>query len=114
MTRKEIIELINAQANGFLREEIDYSMTLDRDYIYDELDALFDTEDRAEDFKERGLLVSCRRLLIEIGFYRVMPESEINNTYVSSGTKWDFRLNGTAYTADDSRYTFEERLKANA
>lgn len=114
MTRNEMIETINAKAKGFLREEIDYSMSLDRDYEYDELDALFDTECRAEDFKERGLLLSCRRLLITIGFYRVMPQNEIDNTWVSSGTKWDFKLGGVAYTADESRYVFEEKLKAAA
>lgn len=114
MTRKEMIAAINAQAKGFVREEIDFQLSLDRDYDYDELDALFDTEDRAEDFKERGLLTDCRRLLIEVGFYRVMSEDEILNTVVSSGTRWDFKMGGVAYTADDSRHVFEDKLKKPA
>lgn len=110
MNRSEIIEKINAQASGFLREEIDHQMTVERDYEYDELDALFDTEDNAEGWKKRGLLRQCRMLLIEIGFYRIMPQSEIDNTWVSGGTKWDFRLDGEAYTGDHSREGFENLL----
>ena len=109
--RLEIICKINAQASGFLREEIDHQMTVEREYEYDELDALFDTEDNAEGWGKRNLLTACRRLLIEIGFYRVMPQSEIANTWVSGGTKWDFRLDGQPYTGDYSREAFERKLQ---
>lgn len=109
-SRIEIIGKINELATGFLREEIDHQMTVERDYDYDELDALFDIEDRAEIFKERGLLTACRRLLIEVGFYRAMPQEEINNTSISSGTTWYFKLGGTAYTSDYSQFSFEKEL----
>jgi hypothetical protein len=101
VTRAEMIAAVNASNLTVFREEVDHHMGIeDREYAYDEVSALFDIEDRAEDWKHRSLLREARRILIEIGFYRVMPVEEQERTMVSHGTVWAFKQGGTAYTSD--------------
>ena len=120
MKRSEIIKLINEKVTGKLREAIrfyTYERGQDVDHdetdedTYDELDALFDTVDLAEGWKARNLLIQCRKMLIDVGYYRVMPDSQIARTWVSSGTRWHFKMSGVAYTADHSQEVFMEGLK---
>ncbi len=69
----------------------------------DYCDAVFQCEQFAEEAGSRGesaLLRALREFLIEAGFYRIMPQEEIDRTYVSGGKKWNFKLRGVAYTAD--------------
>lgn len=109
MTRAEMIKIILQHPDKEFQSEVQHHThgIDDREYAYDEVTALFDIEQRAEDHAKkhadaRRLLKIARDLLIQIGFYRVMPQDEINNTFVSSGTKWAFKLNGVAYTTDET------------
>lgn len=117
MTREDMIEKIRAIADPEFKSEIAHHMGIDREdddgITYDEVSALFDIEQRCEDWladattaTERKwpnhLLKIARAVMIEIGFYRVMSQDEIDNTYTSSGLKpWAFKLNGSAYTTDE-------------
>lgn len=117
--------LINAQIEAFsdpeFRSELAHHLSIEeREYAYDAISALYDIEDRAETgLRERPsveeaktlrrLLRIAREALIGIGVYRAMTEEDIANTYSSSGSKWAFRLNGTAYErADDAVDQFPE------
>lgn len=116
MTRAEMIAIIKAVDDKEFKDEIDFHLCLDREYgdNYDEVSALFDVEDRAEMWgteaatpdqrkAARRLLKIARRVLIDIGFYRVMPQDEIDNTFTSSGrAPWSFKLDGVAYTTDET------------
>lgn len=103
--RASMIERIRAHAKTYdeFAGEVSYFVNDigDREYAYDELSALFDIEDRNEDKDgDRALLTFCRCLLIDIGFYRVMPQDEIDATTVSHGTPWAFKHKRVAYTTD--------------
>lgn len=108
MTRGEMIQAILAVDDEEFQSEIRYhchdiEREDDDEIPYDEVAALFDIEDRAEDPQDgdRRLLKLCRQALIEIGFYRVMPQEEIDSTTRSGGGPvWCFRLNKLAYTTD--------------
>jgi hypothetical protein len=114
MTRPEMIGAIRAVADPELQDEVDYFLNLDREYEYDEVSALFDIENRMEICVAEAdtpthrrqasrLLRVARRALIDIGFYRVMPPEEIDNTFTSSGrAAWAFKLEGHAYTTDET------------
>lgn len=83
--------------------EIEHFMTLDdREYAYDEVSALFDAYALAEqETKDRRIIDAARTLLIEVGFYRVMPDEEIADTFMSSGrSPWNFKRGGVAYVTD--------------
>jgi len=100
MNRKQMIETIRQFPSIILRGEIDHQMSIDREYAYDEVCALLDTADLAPNRGDRKLLNACRDCLIAIGFYRPMSKGEIDSTWVNSGTRWAFKRNGAAYTAD--------------
>jgi hypothetical protein len=112
MNRKEKIELINQVEMKLFQEEVSHLVhgVDDREYDYDELDALFDIEERSEhgSLAHRGLLKQCRQLLTQMGFYRAMPQDEIDNTWVSGGTKWHFKMGGVPYTSDYNASTWVE------
>jgi hypothetical protein len=103
LTRPQQIALImeHAARSPELASEISYHVhdIGDREYAYDEVSAVFDIEDH--EGTSRALRTTVRRALIAIGFYRPMSEDEINNTFVSSGTPWAFKLDKVAYTHDD-------------
>lgn len=83
-----------------LAEEIDYLVNdVERDYEYDASEALRDFQDRLEANAETRLAVykEMRAILIELGFYRVMSDTEIKTTMVSRGTVWSFKSNKQAY-----------------
>lgn len=100
-----------------LRDEVSCSLGFeDRDYPYDEVCAVLDIEDRYESAlsylnyeprseveKEwRHLLNEARSILIELGFYRVLTQEEIDNTWSSSGARWAFKRKGVAYDSDST------------
>lgn len=114
MTRPEMIAAVRAVADAEFQDEVGHHMGIEeRDYSYDEVSALFDVEDRAETWgveaatpdqrkAARRLLQVARRVLIDIGFYRVMPPEEIDSTVTLSGrAAWAFKLEGHAYTTDE-------------
>lgn len=105
MNREQMNELIVNHPDTELQSEIEHHLSIeDREYPYDPLCALLDIEDRAESDREfpenRRLLRACHDVLIELGFYRVMPQDEIASVTVTRGTKWCFKKAGVAYTTD--------------
>lgn len=52
---------------------------------------------QAEDLNDRPLLIAFRKALIEVGGYRAMSARDLQNTVVTRGTKWEFKLNGVPY-----------------
>lgn len=103
--RQSTIERLKANISQYLREEIEHKLNIDReesDEVYDTCDALLEIYDMAECNSELKLIKECRLILIDLGFYRIMPQSEIDNTTVSRGTVWDFKIKGTAYTSDST------------
>lgn len=104
MNRDQINRLILATSPANLLGEVSYLVhdIGDREYPYDELAALFDIEDRNEGPEgNRTLLRQSREMLVALGYYRPMPAEEIDNTIVSRGAVWAFKLKGVAYTSDD-------------
>lgn len=108
ISRSDMIKIVLTSNHAAFRCEIEHQMGIEREYQYDAVSALFDTEDRAETwFREghdgaRSILKEARRRLIGIGFYRAMTAEETENTVVSGGrTPWAFRDKGIAYTNDD-------------
>lgn len=110
MTRDEMNKLVLTSTNKeFLSEVRNLLDVDDREYAYDAVSAAFDAEDRAEGWivdgnspDARKVRAGAREALIAIGFYRVMTQDEIDNTFVSSGrSKWNFKLKGVPYTSDD-------------
>lgn len=110
MTRDEMNTLVLASTNKEFLSEVRNLLDIeDREDPYDAVSALFDAEDRAQGWivdanspDARKVLAGAREVLIAIGFYRVMTQEEIDNTFVSSGrSKWDFKLKGVPYTSDD-------------
>lgn len=115
MTRQEMIEIIKSFDDANFQSEIRHYMSIeDREYAYDEVCAVFDVEEACEEFlkdrsadkasakETRATLKFARRALIAIGFYRVMPQEEIDNTWSSSGYIWNFKEKGVAYTSDET------------
>lgn len=50
---------------------------------------------------EAEAMLRARLLLIEHGYYRIMPIEEALNTFTTSGRPpYEFRYNGEAYTTD--------------
>lgn len=102
---KLAITEINSRSK--LGEEIGYYLgvqTENEEYSGkpDYVDAVFQTECFAEDNEDRAMLKLARSLLIRAGYYRIMPQSEIDSTVVSLGAKWAFKQDGVAYTLDYS------------
>jgi hypothetical protein len=102
MDRAAMNALVMATPLRAFREELEFQLwgVDGREYAYDPVFALFDIEERNEGADgNRTLLREARRLLIAIGFYRPMTEADIRNTWVSRGTKWAFKMDGTPYEA---------------
>ena len=101
MKEKEIIEIIKTHASKELWQEVldhnqmsqdweePYPLTESWDYISD----LAECEDSWKRFK-----TPARKVQIALGEYVAMTEDEIENTWVSHGKKWAFKLGGVAYT----------------
>lgn len=102
MNRSEMIAIIKASTNKEFLGEIEHFMGIEeRDYDYDEVSALFDAMNLEN--QSNSVVRTCRNVLIEFGFFRVMPDEEIENTYVSNGrVPWNFKLKGVAYTTDET------------
>jgi len=113
MTRALLLELVQTQrlAGGEFDSEIDHYVNGidDREYAYDEVSALFDLYDvEVSERHDRHMIRLCRRLLIAAGFYRVMPQDEIDSTFRSSGRKvWDFVQDGVKYTTDHTTESWQ-------
>lgn len=90
-----------AKASKAFGEEIEHFLLVgDREYHYDPVFALFDAMNLED--QKRAVVDTCRTLLIEFGFFRVMPQDEIDATTVSPGiSKWVFKRGGVAYTTDE-------------
>jgi hypothetical protein len=119
-TRKDMIEAVRAVEDTEFQDEVAYYMDLDREEDgYDEVSALFDIERLCDDWLRdaetaenrkavRRLQKVAWRSLIAIGFYRVMPQEEIDSTVTSSGRQpWAFKLDGTAYTTDETVHDWQ-------
>lgn len=116
MERTEMIAAVRAVADAEFQDEVGHHLSIeDREYAYDEVSALFDIEERAETWgaeaatpaqrkQAKRLLEVAQRVLIGIGFYRVMPADEIANTTIMGNRRapWAFKLDGIAYTSDDT------------
>ncbi|AKF13603.1 hypothetical protein PHIN3_340 [Sinorhizobium phage phiN3] len=102
MNRKEMIEAICEVSSLEFQTEIGHFMGIDeREYDYDQVSALFDAMNM--EGQTRHVVTIARSLLIQFGFYRPMPQDEIENTYVSGGrVPWFFKLNGIRYTSDET------------
>jgi hypothetical protein len=91
-----------------LKLELQHYMEVDRDEPeegdapYDIANAFFDAMDFAEDNQDTGLERICKLILIDVGFYKPMSQQDINNSYVTSGRVWDFKMNGIPYRGTDS------------
>lgn len=108
MTREQMNATILASKNREFLDEVENQLDIEREYPYDAVCAALDVEDLAEDWLSKGsssdvraLLRAAREALIAIGFYRVMPDDEIANTFTGSGrSPWAFKVKGVAYTSD--------------
>lgn len=85
-----------------LNDEVEYRLEVQRegeDYVFDNwLLALLDTEEWAEDTKQRALLNAARRALITLGKYRIITAGELSRTQrFGRGKKYDFTLSGKRY-----------------
>jgi hypothetical protein len=102
--RQKLIDRLKGDIPKGIKEELEYHMNLDdRDYEYDLADAFFDIYDKAECNDDKMVVNACRKILIEVGRYRVMTQKEINNTLIigrGSRKVWDFKLKGVPYTFD--------------
>jgi hypothetical protein len=113
LTRAQMIEIVRAVDHPALRYEIAHQMSVEREYFYDEVAAVFDAEERATTWfyegnaSARSLQTAARKVLVSIGFYRVMTSEEVENTYTSDGrSPWSFKLAGVPYTHDDPSETW--------
>jgi hypothetical protein len=109
LSRERANEIVHAEPDAAFQEELTYHCNvverLDR---YDAVSGLLDIQDQAEGQGNAELLKIARKLLIKVGFYRIMPDEEIASTVTMGGRKpWNFRIDGTAYTSD---YTIEDWL----
>ncbi len=108
MSRETLLEATKLIGRSTpLGGEIEHFMTLDeRDYAYDEVSALFGAYHIAIGNRDDVVIRAARRLLIAHGFYRVMTQYEIDNTFNTNGRKvWDFVHAGLKYTTD---HTFDD------
>lgn len=103
MSRETLLHFVKLEPKTSpLGSEIEHFMSIDREYRYDEVSALFDAFDLAEhETKDRRVIDRCRTLLIAHGFYRAMSQDEIANTFTTSGRPpYEFKRKAVAYTAD--------------
>lgn len=118
LNRKVLNEIVLSVKNPDFQGEVRHAMSIDREYDYDEIFAALDIQELAEgwirdnpkDKWPRKVLAGAREALIAIGFYRVMSQEEIENTWSSSGTVWIFKKDGKAYTSDYSASEWEPEI----
>ena len=88
--------------------ELNHYMLVDREEPeegerpYDLADAFFDALDFGENNQDHVLSKICKMILVELGFYVPMSQKDIDNTYVTRGTVWDFKLKGIPYQGVDT------------
>jgi hypothetical protein len=107
LSRERSNEIVLAEPDAAFQKELTYHCNvverLDR---YDAVSGLLDIQGQAEGQGNDKLLGIARKLLIKLGFYRIMPKDEIASTVTLGGRKpWNFRIEETAYTSD---YTIED------
>lgn len=101
MRRDEMNQMILTNPDADVRGEIEHYLGIeDREYNYDAVCALIDAEEA--EGQSRTMVRKLRSMMIDIGYYRVMPQEEIENTFTSHGTPWVFKMDGVAYTSDRS------------
>lgn len=105
-------KILQARSQAY-KDEIAHQMSVEREYAYDEVAAAFDVEDRTETWVSEGsagarsLLKAARQTLIDIGFYRVMLQQEIDETFTSNGRlPCAFKMLGIPYINDDPAETW--------
>lgn len=115
MTRTEMNAYVLAAPDADLQSEIQHYMDIeDREYDYDPVCALLDIEEAhqqvladgiAEPYRRqyRRTLAAARRVLIGIGFYRIMTQDEIDSTVRSDNrVPWAFKLDGAPYHTEET------------
>lgn len=113
MTRQEMIQHILSVKNKEFQNEISYFThdIGDRESSYDEVMALLEMDDRTgwkgeDKCYSYNMIKTIRQCLIDIGFYRIMSQAEIDETFTSSGrVQYNFKIDNVAYTTD---YNYEE------
>ena len=86
-----------------LKMELEHYMNVDRDTPepgeapFDMADAFFDAMEFGENNQDTALEKMCKLILIELGYYVPMSQTEIDNTYVTRGKAWNFKLKGVPY-----------------
>jgi hypothetical protein len=107
LSRERANEIVHAEPDAAFQEELTYHCkVVERLDRYDAVSGLLDIHGQAEGQGNAELLKTARKLLIKVGFYRIMPDEEIASTVTMGGRKpWNFRIDGFAYTSD---YTIED------
>ena len=74
--------------------------------------ALVDAFIQAEDTDDRPLLKGFRTALIEVGWYRALTPEDLKRITVTSGQKWEFKMNKIPYAphSGDLRVWLQSQL----
>lgn len=105
MTNREKLKtvLLHPGLPNLMKSELNHFMEVDREdpdpgeTPYDIVDAFDDVTRFAENNRDNNLLKMCRKIEIAVGQCVPMSQKDIDNTVVTSGTPWDFKLNGIPY-----------------
>lgn len=104
LSRARANEIVLAETDAAFQEELSFRCKIgERLDRYDAVCGLLDIQGPAEAQGNTALLNIARKLLIKVGFYRIMPEDEIASAVTLAGRRpWNFRINDVAYTSDYS------------
>ena len=101
MAEKEINSIIKKNSTTKLWTEIinlhQESINACWDEPYSIKDCFDHLDDQSDGMSYKHLQTPCRRVNIALGVYVPMSQEQIDNTVVSHGKKWDFKLDGVAY-----------------
>ena len=109
--RNELTKAAIARVNNkMLNSEVDHFLSVDDDEQrpHDYYDAVMQAYELAEYGNERPLMAACRRILIELGYYRETTREELSHVHwfssstgrMTTGTP-DFKLNGKLYVFEN-------------
>ena len=101
MTKKEIIKTIKKHSTPEMWSRIidlhETSIKEEWDEPYSIKDSFDHIDDQSDEHGHKHLQTPCRKVNIALGVYVPMTQEQIDNTVVSHGKKWDFKLGGVAY-----------------
>jgi len=101
MTEKEIIKTIKKHSTPEMWSRIidlhETSIKEEWDEPYSIKDSFDHIDDQSDEHGHKHLQTPCRKVNIALGVYVPMTQEQIDNTVVSHGKKWDFKLGGVAY-----------------